>query len=78
MPRKSATWVTALLPPQGRHAVDFFILFKFTSVWMVMKCDHPVSVTGTVLEVSRAASEDRGSLFQLVTAFCVRRTDICH
>ena len=24
MPRKSATWETALLPPQGRHAVDFF------------------------------------------------------
>ena len=21
---KSATWETALLPPQGRHAVDFF------------------------------------------------------
>ena len=24
MPRKSATWETALLPLQGRHAVDFF------------------------------------------------------
>ena len=24
MPRKSATWETALLPPQGRHAVDLF------------------------------------------------------
>ena len=24
MLRKSATWETALLPPQGRHAVDFF------------------------------------------------------
>ena len=24
MPRKSATWETALLPHQGRHAVDFF------------------------------------------------------
>ena len=24
MPRKSAPWETALLPPQGRHAVDFF------------------------------------------------------
>ena len=24
MPRKSATWETALLPPQGRHAVEFF------------------------------------------------------
>ena len=24
MPRKSATWETALLPRQGRHAVDFF------------------------------------------------------
>ena len=24
MPRKSATWETALLPPQGRYAVDFF------------------------------------------------------
>ena len=24
VPRKSATWETALLPPQGRHAVDFF------------------------------------------------------
>ena len=24
MPRKSATWETDLLPPQGRHAVDFF------------------------------------------------------
>ena len=24
MPRKSATWETALLPPQERHAVDFF------------------------------------------------------
>ena len=23
-PRKSATWEMALLPPQGRHAVDFF------------------------------------------------------
>ena len=24
MPHKSATWETALLPPQGGHAVDFF------------------------------------------------------
>ena len=24
MPRKSATWETALLPPKGGHAVDFF------------------------------------------------------
>jgi len=48
---------------------------KFASVRIVLKCDHPVSVTGIVLEVFCAASEDRGSLFQLVTAFCARRTN---
>ena len=29
MPRKSATWETALLPRQGRHAVDFFARKKY-------------------------------------------------
>jgi len=46
-----------------------------TSIKIVLKCDNPVSVSSIVPEVPCAASEDRGSLFQLVTALYVRRTN---
>jgi hypothetical protein len=51
------------------------IPFKVTSLSVMLKCDHPVSVTGIVLEGFGDASEDRGSLFQRVTVFCVERSE---
>lgn len=51
------------------------IHFKVTSVSIVLKCDHPVSVTAVVLEDFGDSGKDRASLFQLVTVFCVERSE---
>ena len=60
MPRKSATWETTLLPPQGRHAVDFFAqkIRRLRPGWMSFKIHYSLiillisAVTAEILTTS--------------------------